>query len=115
MGNGCEFGACGNIGDSFTTGVTTAPLTWCATHPQICAIPAEAEGFFSRVVPMLTVGSITMHMTGDKADPRYCQQVQQKAITTCAAKYVGKGHGSDAPLLVRKCVREIMESAGCSY
>ena len=42
-----------------------------------------------------------------------CTQVKQGAIESCSEQYVGRGYGSDAPALLRACVRQIMTSAGC--
>jgi hypothetical protein len=45
-----------------------------------------------------------------KAD---CEKVRKNCHEQCAEKYVGRGYGSDAPLLYRKCMRECVKANGC--
>lgn len=42
-----------------------------------------------------------------------CREAHQRCHEMCVELYVGRGYGSDAPLLYRRCVRECMAAAGC--
>lgn len=117
-GTTCEFGACGNIGDSFTTGEATAPISWCTQNPAICAIPAEIGSFF-KAIPAVAASAMLLSMTGDKAAaPDRCQKIISAAQAACVEELYGgnsNGHGQSGPSLFRKCVRQKIAGSGCSY
>lgn len=48
-----------------------------------------------------------------ESDPDHCKKVHQQCHNECVDLYIGRGYGSDAPLLYRRCVRECMAAAGC--
>jgi len=88
--------------------------------PVVGAGAAEAACLFLEPCGALEVGVIILGTTFYLSSPKEktdvnCDELRQKALETCSDKFVGRGHGSDAPALVRKCIRQILEPAGCSY
>jgi hypothetical protein len=112
----CEFGACGgSIGDSFQQGAATAPISWCAEHPTICTVGADAAAF-ARAIPAVAASVLLLNMQGDnKADPNRCVAVRQRAIAACTDIHIGTGGRRDNSGAFFACVRKKMEAEGCQY
>jgi RHS repeat-associated protein len=95
-------------------GAVAAPATFCTTYPTICTLGTDITSVLE-AIPPVAASVLLFNMQGDNSSSARCSQVRQQAITSCSQQFVGRGYGSDAPGLVRQCVRQIMESAGCSY
>jgi RHS repeat-associated protein len=88
-GGGCEFGACGDIGNSFMQGgaISTA-AGWCGENPGTCALGADLVAFFSKAIPIVAASAKLLTMTGD-ADPSQikCHERRDAEEARCWAKY----------------------------
>ena len=112
---GCEFGTCGGGGLSSQQGATTAPISWCAEHPTVCTLGADAAAF-ARAVPAVAASVLLLNMQGDnKADPNRCVAVRQRAIAACTDIHIGTGGRRDNSGAFFACVRKKMEAEGCQY